>query len=181
MSNNFQMFQYDGSQYNQLIPNSSNTSINSTQLGGIESNLYATKEYVDRNKLQKYQVMAIPANAAEGKQIFKFDGISDFKYIQIYFYGAYASNINYFSMYIGGTYTEIIRNLNWYENVNYIIYGFVNGSNVLFNGFGGSPKNRYFNNLDFNSISKSTILSKGIEWNYTTEGTDESYIFHMVF
>lgn len=43
------MFQYDGSQYNQLIPNSSNTVMNSTQLGGVESNLYATKEYVDGN------------------------------------------------------------------------------------------------------------------------------------
>ena len=47
MNNNFQIFQYDGSQYNQLIPNSSNTATNSTQLGGVESNLYATKEYVD--------------------------------------------------------------------------------------------------------------------------------------
>lgn len=41
------MFQYDGSQYNQLTPNSSNTSINSTQLGGVDSTMYATKEYVD--------------------------------------------------------------------------------------------------------------------------------------
>ena len=81
------MFQYDGSQYNQLTPNSSNTSINSTQLGGVDSTMYATKEYVDGNKLQKYQVMTIPATVSEGKQIFKFDGISDFKYIQIYFNG----------------------------------------------------------------------------------------------
>ena len=48
MNNNFQIFQYDGSQYNQLIPNSSNIAVNSTQLGGIKSNLYATKEYVDK-------------------------------------------------------------------------------------------------------------------------------------
>lgn len=175
------MFQYDGSQYNQLIPNSSNTSINSTQLGGIESNLYATKEYADRNKLQKYQVMTIPAIIEDGKQIFKFDEISDFKYIQIYFYGEYSSSINYLSMYVGGTTTEIIPNLNWKEWINYIIYGFVDGSNVLFSGFGGSSSDRYFKNLRFASIPKSTILSKGIEWNYTTDNTGKSYLFHTVY
>ena len=47
MSNNFQMFQYDGSQYNQLVPNHSNIATNSTQLGGVDSTLYATKEYVN--------------------------------------------------------------------------------------------------------------------------------------
>lgn len=141
----------------------------------------ATKEYVDGNKLQKYQVMTIPATVSEGKQIFKFDGISDFKYIQIYFDGGYASGTNYLSMYVGGTTTEIINNLNWREWTSYTIYGFVNGSNVLFNGFGGSSQNKYFKNLSSKSIPKSTILSKGIEWDYTTEGSDKSYLFHMVF
>lgn len=84
-------------------------------------------------------------------------------------------------MNVGGTTTEIIRNLDWRETTNYIIYGFVNGSNVLFNGFGGSSQNKYFKNLNFVSIPKSTILSKGIEWGYTTEGSDKSYLFHMVF
>lgn len=93
----------------------------------------ATKGYVDGNKLQKYQVMTIPVTVSEGKQIFKFDGISDFKYIQIYFDGGYSSGTNYLSMYVGGTTTEIINNLDWREWTSYTIYGFVNGSNVLFN------------------------------------------------
>lgn len=142
----------------------------------------ATKGYVDGNKLQKYQVMTIPVNVSEGKQIFKFDGISDFKYIQIYFDGGYASGTNYLSMYVGGTTTEIISNLDWRKWMSYTIYGFVNGSNVLFNGFGGGSQNKYFENLSSKSIPKSTILSKGIEWNYTTDSVDDkSYLFHMVF
>ena len=141
----------------------------------------ATKEYVDGNKVQKYQVMTIPSTVTDGKQIFKFDGISDFKYIQIYLYGGYSSHLTYLHMYVGGTTTEIINNLDWREWTSYTIYGFVNGSNVLFNGFGGSSSNRYFDNLKLASIPKSTILSKGIEWEYTTDGIDESYLFHTVF
>lgn len=141
----------------------------------------ATKEYVDGNKVQKYQVMTIPATVEEGKQIFKFDGISDFKYIQIYFYGADSNSINYLHMYVGGTTTEIYQTLNWRGLQALTIYGFVIGSNVLFNGFGGNSYNNYFSNLNSVSIPKSTILSKGIEWDYTTDGSDKSYLFHMVF
>lgn len=43
------MFQYDGSEYIQLNPNTSNSSYNSNQLGGIESSQYAIKEYVNAN------------------------------------------------------------------------------------------------------------------------------------
>ena len=142
----------------------------------------ATKGYVDGNKVQKYQVITIPATVSEGKQIFKFDGISDFKYIQIYFDGAYSNSINYLHMYVGGTTTEIFADLYWRDLQTWIIYGFVNGSNILFNGFGGSSNDRYFRNLSSVSIPKSTILSKGIEWDYTTDsGSDKSYLFHMVF
>lgn len=48
MANNIQMFQYNGLEYNQLIPKFSNTTNNSNQLGGLQSNLYATKEYVEK-------------------------------------------------------------------------------------------------------------------------------------
>ena len=48
MVNNIQTFQYNGSEYNQLIPNFSSTANNSNQLGGVQSNLYATKEYVEK-------------------------------------------------------------------------------------------------------------------------------------
>lgn len=47
MTNNIQMYQYSGSQYNQLNPNISNLANNSNQLGGIDSSQYATKEYAD--------------------------------------------------------------------------------------------------------------------------------------
>lgn len=43
MSNNIQMFQYDGSNYNQLNPNFANVSNNSFSLGGIESSQYFLK------------------------------------------------------------------------------------------------------------------------------------------
>lgn len=49
MTNNIQMFQYNGLEYNQLNPSLSNLSNNSNQLGGIESSQWATKEYVDTN------------------------------------------------------------------------------------------------------------------------------------
>lgn len=84
-------------------------------------------------------------------------------------------------MYIGESNTEIFGNLNWREQQILIIYGFVNGSNVLFTGFGGSSYNKYFTNLNFVSISKDEILSKGINWGYLIEETDSSYLFHMVF
>ena len=125
--------------------------------------------------------MTIPATIKDGEQIFKFDGISDFKYIQIYFNGAYSNSKNYLSMYVGGTTTKIFQSLDWRDLQTWMIYGFVNGSNVLFNGFGGNSSNRYFSNLISISIPKSTILSKGIEWDYTTDGSDKSYLFHMVF
>ena len=175
------MFHYNGSQYNQLIPNFSNISTNSTQLGGIESGLYATKEYVDGNKLQKFQIIELPSAEQYAEQLFSFDEISDFKYIQIYFYGAYSKSTSQLGMYIGESNTEIFGNLNWREQQTLIIYGFVNGSNVLFTGFGGSSYNKYFTSLKFVSISKDEILSKGINWGYLMEGTDSSYLFHMVF
>lgn len=46
MTNNIQMFQYNGSEYNQLNPSLSNLSNNSNQLGGIDSSQYATKGYI---------------------------------------------------------------------------------------------------------------------------------------
>lgn len=48
MTDSIQMFQYNGSEYNQLNPSLSNLSNNSNQLGGIDSSQYATKEYVSR-------------------------------------------------------------------------------------------------------------------------------------
>ena len=107
--------------------------------------------------------MTIPATVEDGKQIFKFDGISDFKYIQIYFDGADSNSMNYLNMYVGGTTTEIYQSINWGGLQAWTIYGFVIGSNVLFNGFGGNSYNNYFSNLNSVSIPKSTILSKGIE------------------
>ena len=47
MSNNIQINQYNGTEYNQLNPNISNLANNSNQLGGIDSSQYATKEYAD--------------------------------------------------------------------------------------------------------------------------------------
>lgn len=47
MINNIQIYQYSGSEYNQLNPNISNLANNSNQLGGIDSSQYATKEYAD--------------------------------------------------------------------------------------------------------------------------------------
>ena len=48
------MFQYNGSEYNQLNPNLSNLSNDSNQLGGVGSSQYATKEYVDGGLPFKY-------------------------------------------------------------------------------------------------------------------------------
>ena len=141
----------------------------------------ATKEYVDGNKLQKYQVMEIPDTGFGNTQIFTFDGISDFKYIQIYFYGANASVNSYLILNIGGTTTHILNNISWKYNMNFIIYGFVNGSDVLFNGIGGDSNTKEFNNLPVGIVPKSTILSKGIEWTYNTHCNDKSYLFNMVF
>lgn len=53
MTNNIQMFQYNGSEYNQLNPSLSNLSNNSNQLGGVDSSQYATKEYVNRASSKK--------------------------------------------------------------------------------------------------------------------------------
>ena len=52
MTNNIQMFQYNGLEYNQLNPSLSNLSNNSNQLGGVDSSQYATKEYVDKDKIK---------------------------------------------------------------------------------------------------------------------------------
>lgn len=62
MNNNFQILQYDGSQYNQLTPNLSNISNNSNQLGGVESSQYATKEYADKNSKKLIESIRLSGN-----------------------------------------------------------------------------------------------------------------------
>ena len=51
------MFQYSGSEYNQLNPNLSNLSNNSNQLGGVDSSQYATKTYVDNKTGFKKEII----------------------------------------------------------------------------------------------------------------------------
>ena len=71
------MFQYDGSSYNQLIPNSSNMATNSMQLGGVEGNLYATKQYVDeKTDMKMYKknlLMSHTFNIATAQDLRSYD------------------------------------------------------------------------------------------------------------
>ena len=144
----------------------------------------ATKEYVDGNKLQKFQIFEIPPKTSDYEKVnLSFSGISDFKYIQIYFYGAAGSYLQHLYMYVGGTETKIINDDLFDKRDaynNYCIYGFVNNSNILFTGFGGNSSNYYYGIIKVNSISKSNILLSGIDFEYKTDGTEKSYLFCMI-
>lgn len=145
----------------------------------------ATKEYVDGNKLQKFQIFEIPPKTSDYEKVnLNFSGINNFKYIQVYFYGSYGSYAQSIGMYIGGTTTEIFNLIGLWERESYVIYnfyGFVNGSNILFSGFGGNNSNNYYKVYDVKSINKNDILSNGIDFEYNSDGDDKSYLYCMVF
>lgn len=134
-----------------------------------------TKEYVDGRVMKKYEVINIPQNMS-GTINFNFNDVNDFKYIHIYFNGMGGSSMQYLHMYMGGTETDILTFPQWADDMSFNVYGFVVGSNILFSGFGGNSNVYRYQTFTSKSIPKNTILSNGIDWNYTTEYDGSNYM-----
>lgn len=134
-----------------------------------------TKEYVDGRVMKKYEVINIPQNIS-GTINFNFNDVNDFKYIHIYFNGTGGSSRQYLHMYIGGTETDILTFPQWMDDMSFNVYGFVVDSNVLFSGFGGNSNVYHYQTFTSKTIPKNTILSNGIDWNYTTEYDGPNYM-----
>lgn len=135
----------------------------------------ATKGYVDGKAIKKYEVINIPQNMSETIN-FNFNDVNDFKYIHIYFNGMGGSSRQYLNMYIGGTETDILSFPQWIDDMSFNVYGFVVGSNVLFSGFGGNSSVYRYQTFTSESIPKNTILSNGIDWEYSTDYDGSNYM-----
>ena len=110
MTNNIQMFQYNGLEYNQLNPNLSNLSNNSNQLGGVDSSQYATKEYVDKDKIKwnLYQSKTFSNVVDNSTDVLldntKIDELKDSEKVKVVFdnvvFSSIPSSVNYASIII---------------------------------------------------------------------------------